>query len=82
MHSGRERLAAWLKRSNLNQREGAKLLRLHWTFLNQILLGRRSPGLANAVLIERVTGVPVEAWLSTRVSKRDQAIDDTDRNGK
>jgi plasmid maintenance system antidote protein VapI len=80
MLSGRQRFAEWLQRSKLSQRAAAKLLGFHWTHVNQILSGRRQPGLTNAVHIERVTGIPVEAWLPTAVgSKRERRADD-DRN--
>lgn len=64
MH-GRERLAAWIERSKLTQRAAAKLLGFHYTALNQILSGRHVPALANAMKIERVTGIAAEAWLPT-----------------
>lgn len=65
MKSGQEQLRAWLERSKLTQRAGAKLLGIHYTFLSQILRTDRSPALATAVRIERLTGVPVEAWMPT-----------------
>lgn len=68
--TGRERLKHWLKRSNVNQREAARIIGIHFTHLSQILSGRRSPGLANAVVIERETGIPVEAWLPSGEGKR------------
>lgn len=70
MDAGREQLRAWMLRAKLTQREAAKLLGIHYTFLSQILSTsnkRRSPALATAVTIERVTGVPVEAWMPTPV---------------
>lgn len=54
-----------MKRSRINQREAARIIGVHYTFLNQILAGRRTPGLANAVTIERETGIPVAAWAPT-----------------
>jgi transcriptional regulator with XRE-family HTH domain len=74
MMSGRERLALWLDRSKLNQREAAVLLGMHFTHLNQILSGRRTPGLANAVTIERATGIPAEAWLASEVGDGADAV--------
>ena len=44
---------------------------MHYTFLSQLLTEdpdrQRTPALATAVRIERVTGVPVEAWMPTDV---------------
>lgn len=70
MIHGRFQLADWLTRSKLNQRAGARVLGIHYTFLNQILLHHRQPGLANAVHFERLTGIPVEAWMPTEVGTR------------
>jgi transcriptional regulator with XRE-family HTH domain len=65
----RERLAAWITRAGLTQRAAAKLFGVHYTFLNQILRGRRVPALANAVTIERETGIAPGAWVPTREGK-------------
>jgi transcriptional regulator with XRE-family HTH domain len=62
---GAARLWVWLDRVKKNQREAAEMLGVHYTYLNQILSGDRIPGLANAHRIERLTGIPTEAWLST-----------------
>lgn len=78
--NGRDRLAQWLERSKLNQREAAVLLGMHYTHLNQILSGRRTPGLANAVQIEQKTGIPAEAWLASEVGASTETDADTDAN--
>ena len=62
---GRERLAQWIKRSKLDQQETAALIEMDPAVLSKILVGRRRPGLDNALKIERVTGIPVEAWQSS-----------------
>jgi transcriptional regulator with XRE-family HTH domain len=70
MDSGQERLRAWIDRAKLTQRAAAKLLGIHYTFLNQLLstnYRRRSPALGTAIRIERLTGIPVEAWMPTEV---------------
>jgi len=74
MVNGRKRLAEWLRRSQLNQREGARLLGFHWTVINKILSGQRTPGLATALTIERVTGIPVDVWLPTSVGQDDETV--------
>lgn len=71
MKSGRERLAAWVDRSG-TQREAAEILGVHPVVLNQWLSGQRTPGLENAVMIEQATGISVESWLLTEVSKDDE----------
>jgi plasmid maintenance system antidote protein VapI len=63
--TARERLTEWLRRSRMNQREAATELGVHWTTLNQILKGRRSPGVKNALRLQRLAGIPVEDWLTT-----------------
>jgi transcriptional regulator with XRE-family HTH domain len=65
MLTARERLAAWIERSKINQREAARLLGMDHTVLNQILKGRRGAGLSSAMRIERATGIPAEAWMPT-----------------
>ncbi len=65
----RERLKAWIARAGLTQRAAAQLFGMHYTFLNQILTGRRSPALANAVKIERETGIAAGAWVPTDVGR-------------
>jgi transcriptional regulator with XRE-family HTH domain len=67
--NARERLQAWLRRSGMTQRAAAELFGLHYTYLNQILRGRRVPALANAVEIERQTGIAPGAWVPTRVGR-------------
>ncbi len=63
MNDARTRLADWIERTKVSQRHAAKLLGMHFTFLNNVLTGRRVPGLTNAVKIERVTGIPAVSWV-------------------
>lgn len=66
MQNGRARLRTWIERSHFgSQKEAADVLGFDHTFLSQILNGHRQPGLRNAVAIERVTGIPVAAWVPT-----------------
>lgn len=74
MHDGRTRLREWMNRAKLNQRSAAELLGMHYTFLSQILNNDRSPALATAVRIERITGIPVEAWVTTDVDDEHAAV--------
>lgn len=64
MKSGAEQLKDWMHRRRFLQREAADHLGFDETFVSQLVNGRRTPGLDNAILIERETGIPVEAWLS------------------
>lgn len=67
MKRGVEQLIAWMERRGLSQRETAAMLDWHETHLCHLLAGRRSPELESAIKIERVTGIPVEAWVSSAV---------------
>jgi transcriptional regulator with XRE-family HTH domain len=68
MQAAREQLRAWLRRSKMKQKELARLLSVSEVYVSQLLKGIRSPGLANAFLIERHTGISAEAWLLSEVS--------------
>lgn len=74
MSDARTRLRDWMARANLTQRAAAELLDVHYTFLSQILNDDRSPSLATAVRFERVTGIPVEAWMPTKVDAERETV--------
>lgn len=67
MKEGRLQLKDWIHRRVFMQREAAAYLNLDETFLSQIVNGKRQPGLKNAIEIERLTGIPVEAWVPSEV---------------
>lgn len=69
MLHGRFQLAQWIEKRGLNGREAARMLDVHFTFLSNLVTGKRLPGRENAVKIERITGIPVEAWTPTRAGK-------------
>lgn len=54
------------------QREAAEHFGWDETYVSQLVNGRRSPGLDNAILIERLTGIPVEAWASSALDTRSE----------
>jgi transcriptional regulator with XRE-family HTH domain len=74
MESGRNRLRDWIWRSRVNQTKAAEILGVNQVVLSQWLNGVRIPGLENAVKIERITGISVESWLLTDVSKADEPV--------
>lgn len=82
MLTGRTQLREWISRRCDSDREAARILDLDHTFLSQLLNGHRSPGLANAVKIERVTGISVEAWLPTGVGEAIDRVADGVRKQK
>ena len=69
MQNGPEQLRDWMDRRGVNQTETAALLGFDVTFINHILNERRQPGLTNAIRIERCTGIPVEAWVSSELDE-------------
>jgi transcriptional regulator with XRE-family HTH domain len=71
MESGAKQLKEWMHRRRFMQTEAAKYLGFDPTFVSQLVNGARTPGLDNAIKIERATGIPVEAWLST---DRDETV--------
>lgn len=82
MNEGRTRLRAWMERSRLTQRKAAEMLGMHYTFLSQILNDLRTPALATAIRIERITGIPVEAWMPTEVDLASVCLSTKPRNAK
>lgn len=71
MQSGPEQLRAWIDRQAFTQRSAATYLGFDETYVSQLVGGKRTPGLDNALLIERQTGIPVEAWASAILDKSD-----------
>lgn len=69
MQSGAQLLKDWVKRCRYTQVEAAGILGFHEAYMSMIVNGHRAPGRENAVKIERLTGIPVEAWTSTRVDE-------------
>lgn len=53
-----------MHRRKFMQREAAEYFGWHETYVSQLVNGQRVPGLDNAVHLERLTGIPVEAWAS------------------
>ncbi len=67
MQSGPEQFTEWMARKGLSQREAAAYFSWDETFISKLCRGRRRPGLSNSVKIYRVTGIPMESWLASRV---------------
>lgn len=64
MLHGPEQFKDWMRRRGFTQADACRFLGFDEPYLSGLLTGRRSPGLTNAVHIERLTGISVEAWAS------------------
>ena len=64
MLTGIKELRDWMERRRFSQRETADYLGFSEPYLSRVMHGVTSIGLTNAVHIERMTGIPVEAWES------------------
>jgi len=65
MMTGAEHLKDWMARRGFNQQETADYLGWDFTYISKIVNGLRSLGVTNAVHLERLTGIPVESWVSS-----------------
>lgn len=73
MLSGAEQLSEWMRRARMNQAEAARYLGFDAPYVSVLLSGKRTPGLDNAITLERLTGIPVEAWASTELDDCDSS---------
>jgi transcriptional regulator with XRE-family HTH domain len=82
MQSGPQQLKDWMHRRRFMQQEAAEYFGWDETYISQLVNGRRSPGLENAVKIERATGIPVEAWVTSAVDIPAEPVGANARNRK
>lgn len=59
---GAKLLRVWIAERNFKMYEVAQALDVTDQAVSMICHGKRKPGLALAVRIEKVTGIPVEVW--------------------
>lgn len=75
--TGPEQLTEWIRRrfpnSDRRGRDAADLFGWHESILSKFASGDRRPGLDNALVIERLTGIPVETWASSELDKSPSA---------
>lgn len=62
-----------MRRRIFSQADAARHLQLEESYVSVLANGKRSPGLATAIKLERLTGIAVEAWASTEVDGSDEA---------
>lgn len=80
---GASQLRDWMKRRGFNtQAEVAGFLEIDQRFVSEFMHEKRRPGLQLALLIERKTGIPVEAWMATELDESDRAVLAGGRNSR
>lgn len=62
MYSGPEQLRDWMRRRGFTQADAARYLGWDQGNISVVLAGKRTLGLETALRVERLTGIPVEAW--------------------
>lgn len=80
MQSGPEQLRDWMKRRQFRNEEAADYLGIDASVMTKLANGSRNAGLKIAVIIERHTGIPVEAWLSEHADEMVSVA--ADKSGK
>jgi transcriptional regulator with XRE-family HTH domain len=65
MESGAAQLKDWMRRRGFNQADACRFLGFDQASMSNFCAGKRTPGLETAIHLERLTGIPVEAWLPT-----------------
>lgn len=75
MTTGADQLRDWMKRRGFSLAEAADFFGWDQTFISKLINGRRSPGLANAHIIEAKTGIPTQAWLSIPLDTENEPSD-------
>lgn len=73
MKTGAEQFLEWMIRrwpgTERPQRDAAEHFGWDETFISKLCQEKRTPGLTNAIRIERETGIPVEAWVSSELDE-------------
>lgn len=80
MFSGPEQFKDWMRRRGFNQADAARYLQFDEPYISVLATGKRTPGLDNAVKLERLTGIPVEAWASSELEDTTQPVAAGSRN--
>lgn len=83
MEHGSTQLADWIRRKfDGNQSQAANYLGLHKSVLNKILKRTRLPGRQTATQFRDEAGIPLDAWVPTRVGKRKKPQQGQGRNSQ
>ena len=80
---GAEQLRDWMRRRGFEtQAEVAGFLGIDKRFVSEFINDQRRPGLKIALVIERKTGIPVEAWMGSELHESDEELLSERRNGR
>ncbi len=82
MQSGPQQLRDWMKRRQFRNEEAAEYLGIDASVMTKLANGSRNAGLKIAIMIERHTGIPVEAWLSENADEIVPVAADKTRNSQ
>jgi transcriptional regulator with XRE-family HTH domain len=63
-----------MRRRGFKQADAARYLEVDEPYVSVLLSGKRTPGLDNAIKLERLTGIPVEAWSSTELDETPEPV--------
>ena len=74
MDSGAEQLKDWMRRRGFKSADAARYLEMDEPYISVLVNAKRTPGLDNAIKLERLTGIPVEAWMETEVDETESAV--------
>ena len=67
--SGAGQLKRWMAREKLNQTQACRRLEMPESMFSRIVRGLSNPGLKVASKIERLTGIPMNAWIDDSVER-------------
>ena len=73
MDSGAEQFKDWMRRRGFKNADAARYLEMDEPYISVLASGKRTPGLHNAIILERLTGIPVEAWASIELTDSAEA---------
>ena len=79
MDSGAEQLKDWMRRRGFKSADAARYLEMDEPYISVLVNAKRTPGLDNALKLERLTGIPVEAWASSDLNETESAVASTTR---
>lgn len=74
MDSGADQLKDWMRRRGFKSADAARYLEMDEPYISVLINSKRTPGLDNAIKLERLTGIPVEAWASTELDEPSEPV--------